>query len=202
MIPILNPVARFECTFGRGCDGVCCRNGRPLLYPEEQIRLDSRRAEIVRALRPSAQRAVLDSGFTSRRRKRGHPMARVVEGWCVFFNRGCVLHRMGLAEGDPLRYKPAVCALFPLDRDEHDQWYVRQSGYAGEVWDLWCLDPNSTTARAVDTLQAEIRLATRFTAELPPEPGPPHPTEPPLRAAPPASGRRRSPRRGGDSGRA
>ena len=21
--------ATFECTFGRGCDGLCCKNGRP-----------------------------------------------------------------------------------------------------------------------------------------------------------------------------
>src|SRR5258708_5403239 len=34
--------ARFECTFGRGCDGVCCRNGRPIVYPEEGARLDEK----------------------------------------------------------------------------------------------------------------------------------------------------------------
>ena len=58
-------------------------------------------------------------------RRLGLPMLRVVNGWCVFFNQGCVLHKVGAVEGDKYRYKPAACALFPLARDEHDQWYPR-----------------------------------------------------------------------------
>ncbi len=35
-LPIVNlHEAKFECTFGRGCEGLCCREGRPPVYPEE-----------------------------------------------------------------------------------------------------------------------------------------------------------------------
>jgi len=165
-LPILNVAeARFECTFGRGCDGVCCRNGRPLIYPEEAQRLDAKLPEILPRLRPEARRMVEKGGYVSRRRKCGHPVARVSSGWCVFFNQGCILHTLGAAEGDKLRYKPAVCALFPLDRDKQNRWYIRQWGYRGEVWDLFCLDPGASRTPAAESLCDEIALAQRFTEE-------------------------------------
>jgi hypothetical protein len=116
-------------------------------------------------LRPAARRVVETEGFLSRRRKVGQPTLRVVEGWCVFFNQGCVLHKVGAAEGDKFRYKPAVCALFPITKDEHDRWYVRQKDLNGEIWDLFCLDPQASPRRAVDSLQEEIALARRYSAE-------------------------------------
>jgi hypothetical protein len=168
-LPVLNLAeARFECTFGRGCDGRCCRNGRPLLYADEVDRLDAALPAVLPHLSPRARRLVMRHGYVSRRRKRGRPMVRVVGGWCVFFNGGCVLHRLGALEGDRFRYKPAVCALFPLDRDLADQWYVRQRGYAGEIWDLPCLDPSPTTRPAAESLQDELALAHRFTEAEPP----------------------------------
>jgi hypothetical protein len=168
-LPVLNLVeARFECTFGRGCEGICCRNGRPFLYPEEVDRLDAVLPAVLPRLLPAAQRLVRRQGYVSRRRKRGHAVVRVSDGWCVFFNDGCVLHELGAAEGDPLHYKPAVCALFPLDRDTRNRWYVRQRGYAGEVWDLPCLDPSPATPPAGQSLKRELELARRFTeAERP-----------------------------------
>ena len=165
-LPILNVAeARFECTFGRGCDGVCCRNGRPLIYPEEAQRLDAKLPEILPRLRPEARRMVEKGGYVSRRRKCGHPVARVSSGWCVFFNQGCILHTVGAEEGDKLRYKPAACALFPLDRDKQDRWYIRQWGYRGEVWNLFCLDPGASQTPAAESLRDEIALAQRFTEE-------------------------------------
>jgi Fe-S-cluster containining protein len=92
-------------------------------------------------------------------------MLRVVKGWCVFFNKGCVLHRVGAAEGDSYRYKPAMCALFPLAKDGKDRWYVRQWGYKGETWDLFCLNPKQSRRRAATSLRAEVALASRFEAE-------------------------------------
>ena len=107
--------ARFDCTFGRGCDGVCCRNGRPPIYDEEARRLDENLLRILPLLRPEARAAVDKGGYVSRRRKAGQPMARVVAGWCVFFNQGCALHRLGALQGAAFRYKPVVCAMFPLE---------------------------------------------------------------------------------------
>jgi hypothetical protein len=165
-LPVLNAAdATFECTFGRGCKGECCRNGRPVLYPDEIERLDSILDRMLGELTPAARAVVESRGYRSARKRMRLPMARVVNGWCVFFNEGCTLHRIGEAEGDMYRYKPAACALFPLDMDEHDQWYFRQKGYKKEKWSLFCLDPKNTDARAVESCQAEMALAARFDAE-------------------------------------
>jgi hypothetical protein len=164
-LPVLNlSEARFECIFGRGCDGICCQNGRPGVYPEETARLDANLAKFLPELRPEARQVVEKSGYVSKRRKGGLPMLRVVAGWCVFFNQGCVLHKVGAAEGDAYRYKPAPCSLFPLARRHDDQWYVRQWGYDGEAWDLFCLNPQASPKPAAESLTGEIDLAARITS--------------------------------------
>jgi len=166
MLRVLNlTVARFECTFGRGCDGICCRNGRPPVHPEEAERVAARLHTFLPLLRPEARTVVEGDGFLSRRRKAGTVTLRVAAGWCVFFNRGCVLHAAGSAEGDAQRYKPAMCALFPLEKNTRGEWLVRQKGYAGERWDLPCLDPSPETPLAIDSLSAELALAERLDAE-------------------------------------
>jgi hypothetical protein len=96
---------------------------------------------------------------------RGYPVARLSGGWCVFFNEGCVLHRLGADEGDRTRYKPTVCALFPLDRLDGDRWYVRQRGYDGERWELACLDPRVSVTPAAESLREEMALAERVMEE-------------------------------------
>ena len=154
--------ARFECTFGRGCEGVCCRDGRPPVYSEEARLIDEHLHRILPLLRPEARAVVDKGGFLSRRQKAGQPMARVVAGWCVFFNQGCALHRLGAAEGAAFRYKPGVCAMFPLAKDQRDRWYVRQKGYKGESWDLACLDPRSTAVPAAKSLLQETKLVEEW----------------------------------------
>lgn len=158
--------ARFDCIFGRGCEGICCRNGRPPVYPDERARIDGSLAAILPALRPEARALVEREGYLSRRVKAGGaPMLRVADGWCVFFHKGCVLHRAGEAEGDKFRYKPSACALFPLDRDRQGRWFVRQRGRPRERWDLFCLDPAASPLPAVASLQEEIALARRLSEE-------------------------------------
>jgi hypothetical protein len=165
-LPVLNlSEATFECIYGRGCDGLCCQNGRPGVYPEELERLEANLDKFLSHLRPEARALVEASGFLSRRTKGGLPMLRVVGGWCVFFHKGCVLHKVGAAEGDKYRYKPASCALFPLARTEQGDWYVRQRGVEGEDWDLFCLDPAHSRVPAALSLADEVRLAEHYTAE-------------------------------------
>jgi hypothetical protein len=163
-LPIVNlSEARFECTFGRGCDGICCREGRPLVYAEEIENITAHLPRILPHLRPEARAVVERSGFLAPRRRRlGQRVMRVARDWCVFFNQGCVLHQIGAAEGDKYRYKPAVCALFPIQQNEHDQWYIRQKGFQKERWNLFCLDPSNSAVRARDSLHDEIALAQRF----------------------------------------
>ena len=165
-LPVVNLAgARYECIYGRGCDGICCQNGRPGLYPDEVERLDEHLNRFLPELRPQAREVIEASGYLSRRTRHGLPMLRVVDGWCVFFHQGCVLHKVGAAEGDKYRYKPAACALFPLARDEEDRWYVRQAGFLEEKWDLFCLDPRQSAVPAAESLREEIALAARYTAE-------------------------------------
>jgi len=153
--------ATFDCTYGRGCEGICCRNGRPMVFPDEAARIDANLGRLLPVLRPEARAVVEKEGYVSGRRKEGQPMMRVAAGWCVFFNQGCVLHRLGAEEQDPFRYKPWVCAVFPISRDARGPWYVRQKGFLGEVWDLPCLDPAATTVRASESLEAELALVER-----------------------------------------
>lgn len=165
-LPVINlSDATFECIFGRGCDGICCQNGRPPVYPDEVERLDANLAKFLPHLRPEARQLVETKGYLSGRRKFGLPMLRVVDGWCIFFHQGCVLHKVGAAEGDKYCYKPSACALFPLARNAQDEWYVRQHGYEDDKWDLFCLDPRASTKPAAESLEEEIRLAERFTRE-------------------------------------
>jgi Fe-S-cluster containining protein len=165
-LPVLNlSEAKYECTFGRGCDGICCRNGRPAVYADEVQRIDGHLDKLLPELRPAARAVVKQKGYLSRWRKLGHPMLRVVDGWCIFFNQGCVLHKVGAAEGDKYRYKPSMCALFPLSKDDDGNWYVRQYGYKDEIWDLFCLRPDASTPPATETLREEIRLAARYERE-------------------------------------
>ncbi len=165
-LPVINLAeAKFECVYGRGCDGLCCQNGRPGVYPEERQCLDEHLGKFLPELTPEARAVVEKDGFVSERRKGGLPMLRVVNGWCVFFNRGCVLHKVGAAEGDKYRYKPASCALFPLAKTDKDEWYVRQRGVEDEDWDLFCLDPKASPLPAAESLKEEIALAKKFDDE-------------------------------------
>lgn len=169
-LPVLNVAdAKFECVFGRGCDGICCQNGRPIVYPEEEERLAANVAKFLPELRPEARDLVEKQGYLSKRRKLGLPVVRVQGGWCVFFNQGCVLHKVGAAEGDKYRYKPIACSLFPLAKDERDRWYIRQRGYKGEPWgDLFCLDPKASPVPAAESLKEEMELARRTDEDAPP----------------------------------
>jgi hypothetical protein len=159
-LPVINlNQATYECIYGRGCDGICCQNGRPSVDAQERQRIDGALHRFLPQLRPQAQAIVAKDGYLSRRIKMGEPMLRVVEGWCVFFNQGCVLHKVGAEEGDKYRYKPQQCSLFPLAKDEQGRWYVRQHGYKGEAWDLFCLAPDASSLSAAVTLQEEVALA-------------------------------------------
>jgi hypothetical protein len=165
-LPVLNlHTATYECTFGRGCDGVCCREGRPLIYADEIARITENLHKILPLMRPQAARVAAKRGFLSGRKRYGEDIVRITGGWCIFFNQGCVLHKLGVTEGDKFRYKPAVCALFPIQQDDHDRWYVRQKGYKREKWDLFCLDPKNTTIPAAQSLQEELALAKRYDDE-------------------------------------
>jgi hypothetical protein len=155
--------ATFECTFGRGCEGLCCQHGEPSVSAAEQAVIESVLDRVKPLLRPEAQKALDTGSWLGDGVKLEQPMARVVDGWCVFFNKGCVLHQVGAADGDFARYKPIQCVLFPLEPNADGSWYVRQRGYEGEQWDeLFCLNPANSAKLAVDTLAPEIAVAEQL----------------------------------------
>ncbi|HEY1186149.1 MAG TPA: DUF3109 family protein [Gemmata sp.] len=157
--------ATFDCSFGRGCEGICCKNGRPSVSAAEQAVMRSVLARVLPLLRPEARKVIEADGFVSARTKVGQQMVRVVGGWCVFFNRGCTLHTVGTEDGESYRYKPTQCALFPLEKDESaGEWYVRQWGYGDEQWELFCLNPANSPRRAAESLAPELELAARLEA--------------------------------------
>ena len=160
-LPVLNLAeAKFECIYGRGCDGICCQNGPRLFIPKRSPSLIPICRTFSRYGAGKHAGPDREAGISQPPDKAGLPMLRVVDGWCVFFNQGCVLHKAGAAEGDKYRYKPAWCAFFPLARTEQGDWYVRQRDFEGEDWELFCLDPPcSTSVPAAQSLQAELALA-------------------------------------------
>jgi hypothetical protein len=156
--------ATFDCLYGRGCEGHCCQNGRPSVNAEERAAIEAVLPRVLPHLRPSARKLIEAEGFLSKRTKLRHPMLRVSDGWCVMFNAGCVLHKVGAEDGDPYRYKPTQCALFPLEKGKHG-WFVRQWGYDGEEWDLFCLNPKQSDRPAVEILAGELALAASLDAK-------------------------------------
>ena len=150
--------ARFECVFP-ACGGICCKQGRPPVETAEARRIEVELARILPMLRPEARARVERDGFLTNRIKEGRRSLAVAGGWCVFHNDGCVLHKLGAAEGDWKKYKPWHCIAFPLERSEGGGWHVRQWGLHGEAWDLFCLDPKESPKVARDTLAGETSFA-------------------------------------------
>jgi Fe-S-cluster containining protein len=161
-LPVVNlAAATFECIFGRGCEGICCKNGRPSVNRAERALINRILKRTLPHLRPEARELIEREGYVSKRTKLGIPMLRVIDGWCVFFNKGCVLHKIGAEDGDSYRYKPSQCALFPLDHNDDGELYVRQWGYEDEQWDLFCLNPKASKMPAAKSVTTEIEYAKR-----------------------------------------
>jgi hypothetical protein len=87
--------ARYDCTYGRGCDGICCQEGRPPVYPEDMATINAQLPRLLRLLRTEARAVIRRKGYLTQRRRLGRPRLRRAAGWCVFFHDGCVLHKAG-----------------------------------------------------------------------------------------------------------
>ena len=78
-LPVVNlATATFECIFGRGCEGICCKNGRPSIDAKEQARIKKVLKLALPLMRPIAQKLVEEKGHMTNRIKYGHPSLRVV----------------------------------------------------------------------------------------------------------------------------
>lgn len=159
--------ARFECSYGRGCDGICCSNSTPPVDPEKQQVINSVVPEILPLLRPGARAMIEQMGYIDPEEvHEGNPSIRVESDWCVFFNKGCVLHKVGADRGDSTWAKPVACYLFPIDHDSQGRWYIRQHGVDDEQWtELPCLAGTPDMPLAVTTLGFEMEMAARLSAK-------------------------------------
>src|SRR5438105_5367662 len=90
--------ATFKCVFP-ACGGICCKDGRPPVEPNEQKTIDTHLKKFLPLLRSSARAHVERHGWLTRRVKDGMRAIAVEGGWCVFANDGCTLQRAGMAEG-------------------------------------------------------------------------------------------------------
>jgi hypothetical protein len=153
--------ARFKCVYP-SCGGLCCRQSRPPVEPAEAKRIADNLHRVIDHMRPSARRAVEKNGFLTKRIKSKRQMISINDEYCVFYNEGCVLHRLGAGEGDSTKYKPWVCIAFPLDTaakskgETDEKWEVRQWGNKGEAWDLFCLNPKEANVLPRKSLAFEI----------------------------------------------
>ena len=147
--------ATFKCVFPT-CGGICCKNGRPGVEPDEAKKIDRNLARFLPHLRPSAREHIEKRGWLTQRVKDGLHTIAVEGGWCVFANEGCTFQKVGMAEGQPWKYKPSACVRFPLEKTKGGTWYIRQWGYRGEAWDLFCLNPDENPTAARDSLRDEI----------------------------------------------
>jgi hypothetical protein len=165
-LPVVAPIenlatARFECVFP-SCGGICCKNGRPPVEHAEESRIRKNLKKFLPHMRPKARAIVEDRGFMTKRVKEGLHTLAVSEGWCVFENGGCVLHKVGAEEGETFRYKPWRCVAFPIEVPPSGAPFVRQHGLHGEAWDIFCLSPDESPKVAKDTIATEAK----FVAEL------------------------------------
>jgi hypothetical protein len=164
-LKVLNlDTARFKCVYPT-CGGGCCKDSRPPVDPGEDKRIKQNLKKFLPMLRPRARRVIESRGYRTARKKEGRQMLAVVDHYCVFWNDGCVLHKVGAAEGDKNRYKPGTCITFPMDQSDSGDWYVRQWGTEGEEWTtLDCLNPKASKRKPVDTLTEELAFIERVEA--------------------------------------
>lgn len=147
--------ATFKCVFPV-CGGVCCKNGRPPVEPDEQARIEKHLEKFLPHVRPSARAHIEKHGWLTQRVKDGFRTIAVEGGWCVFANEGCTFQKVGMLEGTPWKYKPSACVRFPVEKTKGGSWYIRQWGYRGEAWDLFCINPAESKVPARESLADEI----------------------------------------------
>jgi hypothetical protein len=153
--------SNWTCIFGNGCQGVltgptpelvqgCCSYGAH--FVDEK---DRRRVEKAAKLLSADQWQFKSKGKsgTTRVKKNGEMVTKLVQDACIFLNRpdfprgaGCALHVMAIDNNESyIPLKPEVCWQLPLRRDDEvqddghvitriGQWNRRDWGAGGASW--------------------------------------------------------------------
>src|SRR5262245_27233709 len=94
-LPIINlQTVNFECVYPK-CGGACCKESRPTVEENEVARIQKNLKKFLPLMRPRAEALVRKNGFRTNRIKAGLPTVAIVDRYCVFYNEGCVLHKVG-----------------------------------------------------------------------------------------------------------
>jgi hypothetical protein len=178
--------SNWTCIFGAGCQGVlteatpelvqgCCSYGAH--FTDEK---DRRRVERAAKRLTDDQWQFRSKGreSTTRVKKNGEIVTRLVKDACIFLNRpdfhrgpGCALHVMAIDnEESYIPLKPEVCWQLPLRRDdvvEDDgrittriaQWDRSHWGAGGDDFHWWCTEDSRAfvgKTRVVDSMAEEL----------------------------------------------
>lgn len=178
--------SNWTCIFGNGCQGVltgpapelvqgCCSYGAHFTDEKDQRRVEK-----------AAKRLTADQwqfrnkgkNGTTRTKKNGEIVTRLVDGACIFLNRpgfergpGCALHVMAMDnEESYIPLKPEVCWQLPLRRDDEtdgegrvitriQQWDREHWGAGGNEFHWWCTESADAfvgKTRVVDSMAEEL----------------------------------------------
>jgi hypothetical protein len=176
----------WNCIYGRGCQGVltgpseelvqgCCSYGAHFV-DEKDMRRVERAAKRLTA--DQWQFKSRGRNGTTRTKRNGEMVTRLVKDACIFLNRpdfhrgpGCALHVLAIDTGESyIPLKPEVCWQLPLRRDEDvderghltttiRQWERSHWGAGGDEFHWWCTEaPEAFTGkqRVVDSMREEL----------------------------------------------
>jgi len=178
--------SNWTCIFGNGCQGVltgptpelaqgCCSYGAH--FVDEK---DRRRVEKAAKRLSDDQWQFKSKGkvSTTRVKKNGDIVTRLVQNACIFLNRpdfargpGCALHVLAMDNNESyIPLKPEVCWQLPLRRDDEvrddgrvvtriSQWNRRDWGAGGAEFHWWCTESASAfrgKTRVVDSMREEL----------------------------------------------
>jgi hypothetical protein len=178
--------SNWQCIFGHGCQGVltgptpeleqgCCSYGAHLSDEKDQRRVERAALRLTDDQWQFRSRA---KNGTTRVKRNGEIVTRLVQDACIFLNRpdfhrgaGCALHVMATDNGESyIHVKPDVCWQLPLHRDDEvtdsghvvtriTQWRRRDWGAGGADFHWWCTEaPEAFTGRArvADSMRDEL----------------------------------------------
>ncbi len=176
----------WTCIFGRGCQGVltgpaeelvqgCCSYGAHFVDEKDQRRVEK---AALRLTDDQWQFRAKGKNGTTRVKKNGEIVTRLVQDACIFLNRpdfhrgpGCALHVLSMDTGESyIPLKPEVCWQLPLRRDEEvddrghvtttiRQWDRQHWGEGGDDFHWWCTESSDAfvgDTRVVDSMKDEL----------------------------------------------
>ncbi len=159
--------SNWTCIFGRGCQGVlteptpelaqgCCSYGAHFSSEKDRRRVEkaaTRLSDDQWQFRAKGRRG------TTRVKRNGEIVTRLVQGACIFLNRpgfargpGCALHVLAMDNDESyIPLKPEVCWQLPLRREEAvddaghvtttiTQWDRSHWGAGGSDFHWWCTE--------------------------------------------------------------